>query len=680
MGLPPRLAGVTLLALGNGASDLSSSIAAVRTGETRLALGALTGAGMFVGFVVGGRIVTISGGVKARGAQIRDILFQSLAVAAVFVMILGGSVGYGGVGFLLSLYAAYVLIVAIADFTKKAGVEWHEIGRDLSRVMTGGRFELLLPAGGGEGGDQLSDVSSETDLEAESLLDDQQLLQHDVHPPQATLTNTKVLLHDRDTRVAAAVEKGSSGAARNKSGTGSHSSQVELTETQQHLHSPSAAGGGGVEEEGTVKKAGPFQSPQQQQPSPLDHHRQQQQSDQSPVALFQPRINYDDMVHMSAAEYRQRALADMAQAKSFYRRRGGGREEESEEEDYGASGASTRRKSTYTAPDISILEQGEGGGGEGVQKEQQHVPPPSSSPAAAVVVLTDQAGLILPGDGGGTDKYDDGYAYIKQLPLFQHLYRVLLIVEMPLMNMLRGTIPMVEVNSYRRRWFILAMTLSPLVITFHLGAYKDVLGVLVCIIAGGVLGGIAAWSTAGLEDEEAPLGRLGTPFPIGAAVVAVYGFGVAALWIDSFASEIVGILKLFGIAAGVDSAVLGLTVLAWGNSLMDFMNNTTLAEKSAGGNSMAMTACFAGPLFNLLCGLGLGFWSALRDGGDGVVRVAVYVDPVVVVGCLFIVAGCIGLSVAAFQHSHWLSEKVGRMMVGWYGLYMVIVLLIAVFV
>ena len=57
LGLPPRFAGVTLLALGNGASDVSATISAIVNDEEngyRLSLGALSGAAMLVGGVIAG--------------------------------------------------------------------------------------------------------------------------------------------------------------------------------------------------------------------------------------------------------------------------------------------------------------------------------------------------------------------------------------------------------------------------------------------------------------------------------------------------------------------------------------------------------------------------------------------------------------------------------------------------
>ena len=55
-------------------------------GNYRLAMGALTGAGMFVGAVVAGRIITLNGGVRARGAQLRDISSQFITVLVVIII------------------------------------------------------------------------------------------------------------------------------------------------------------------------------------------------------------------------------------------------------------------------------------------------------------------------------------------------------------------------------------------------------------------------------------------------------------------------------------------------------------------------------------------------------------------------------------------------------------------
>ncbi len=48
---------------------------------------------------------------------------------------------------------------------------------------------------------------------------------------------------------------------------------------------------------------------------------------------------------------------------------------------------------------------------------------------------------------------------------------------------------------------------------------------------------------------------------------------------------------------------LGLTILALGNSLLDFFNDTDIARK--GSHVMAVTGVLAGPIFNLIMGLGL---------------------------------------------------------------------------
>lgn len=48
---------------------------------------------------------------------------------------------------------------------------------------------------------------------------------------------------------------------------------------------------------------------------------------------------------------------------------------------------------------------------------------------------------------------------------------------------------------------------------------------------------------------------------------SLLGFIVSALWINTVASEVVGVLHLLGIVLHLSNTVLGLTLLAWGNSI-----------------------------------------------------------------------------------------------------------------
>lgn len=77
-------------------------------------------------------------------------------------------------------------------------------------------------------------------------------------------------------------------------------------------------------------------------------------------------------------------------------------------------------------------------------------------------------------------------------------------------------------------------------------------------------------------------------------------------WMDMVAGEAVAVLTSLGHMWHMNMAVLGLTVLAWGNSIGDLVADVSVAR--AGSPDMAVTACFAGPLFNMLVGLGVAFF------------------------------------------------------------------------
>ena len=78
---------------------------------------------------------------------------------------------------------------------------------------------------------------------------------------------------------------------------------------------------------------------------------------------------------------------------------------------------------------------------------------------------------------------------------------------------------------------------------------------------------------------------------------------MSIIWIWFSASILIDLLELCGIITLIPSNLLGLTVLAWGNSIGDLMTVRAIAKKGYG--EMAMTGCYAGPLFNTLFGLGL---------------------------------------------------------------------------
>ncbi len=105
------------------------------------------------------------------------------------------------------------------------------------------------------------------------------------------------------------------------------------------------------------------------------------------------------------------------------------------------------------------------------------------------------------------------------------------------------------------------------------------------------------------------------------------------------------------------------------SSMGDLSANMTMARK--GLANMAMTACFAGPVFNILMGLGLGF-SGLAS-KTGISEAAVVVSPPIVTGFIFVVLNCIMiLTTGVFLCKGRIETNYGYFALGLYITYVIV--------
>ncbi|KAF9960698.1 hypothetical protein BGZ72_006268 [Mortierella alpina] len=129
--------------------------------------------------------------------------------------------------------------------------------------------------------------------------------------------------------------------------------------------------------------------------------------------------------------------------------------------------------------------------------------------------------------------------------------------------------------------------------------------------------------------------------------LAFMGFLVAMTWIFLVANEVVGILQAYGMILGVSDAILGLTVFAMGNSLGDLVANVTIAK--LGFPRMALSACFGGPLLNMLVGLGIsGVYVTLKTSED----ISLEISPTLFVSLVAVLLTMLGMFVVVPRNGY----------------------------
>ncbi|KAK9457243.1 Sodium/calcium exchanger protein-domain-containing protein [Dipodascopsis uninucleata] len=112
LGLSESLAGVTILALGNGSPDVVSTYAAMKIGSGSLAIGELIGSASFITSVVGGTMAIIRPFTVQADSFIRDVGFFTISIAFSIYCLQDGKIYTWECIGMISVYVVYVIFIA----------------------------------------------------------------------------------------------------------------------------------------------------------------------------------------------------------------------------------------------------------------------------------------------------------------------------------------------------------------------------------------------------------------------------------------------------------------------------------------------------------------------------------------------------------------------------------------
>uniref|UniRef100_A0A6B2KZB2 Sodium/calcium exchanger membrane region domain-containing protein n=1 Tax=Arcella intermedia TaxID=1963864 RepID=A0A6B2KZB2_9EUKA len=205
----------------------------------------------------------------------------------------------------------------------------------------------------------------------------------------------------------------------------------------------------------------------------------------------------------------------------------------------------------------------------------------------------------------GDDEEEEQVNFVeqfKEIMEFGKINKVFFFLKLPLFMLEHVSIYWAEEGKYFRP-FLVAQPLCCLPIAFYFldlysanVSFRDSsLGPLIFwVLPIGLALSVAVYCTT---DNKTP--------PPYEPMFLFIGLIMSMLWINTGADELVNCLGVFGDILGVPRAILGLTVLAWGNSVGDLVSNFLIAKK--GFPQMVTSAVYTSPVTHVLLGLGISF-------------------------------------------------------------------------
>ena len=262
----------------------------------------------------------------------------------------------------------------------------------------------------------------------------------------------------------------------------------------------------------------------------------------------------------------------------------------------------------------------------------------------------------------------------------------------------RATIPCGDPKRWNRFYACANAALSPLLLTHLVVSFSGLeLGrdVFTGLGSGGSLGFGGSLGSGGLEFAVgvgmASFAAAAVLWRVTAddapprwwdanGLVDAVAFLCSVAWIAAAARELTECLAAIGDVLGVTPASLSVTVLAIGNSLGDLAADVATAR--SGQPTMAVAACFSGPLFNMAVGLGGSFaiatWGraggkggppplATHRGGD---PLPLATHPTVAVGFVFLIVGLVATASLVPMRGYVVTRGHGYGLIALYATYM----------
>ncbi|CAE6535755.1 unnamed protein product [Rhizoctonia solani] len=613
LGLNENVAGVTFLAFGNGSPDLFSTFSAMRAGSGSLAIGELLGAASFIVSVVAGSMPLVRPFRVNPGSFIRDVGFFTLSVACILGILIDGEIHAWEALAMVGLYLVYVCVVV--------GGSWFEARRE--RLAN---HEALIR---GEYADAPAD---QTEPMFEPYRDDVDQTDYPSLPTpsvrsraysnptpsgQNTLSipsHTRArpslhIPHDSESRASSA-----SASPLNTSRASSHAHQLpsfsllgalEFRTVVNSLHGSSTAG--------TLSM---FDAPVSPYAAGHYHRRLSIVSSGSGASSSRRVAATAPPVMDQTDPEEQRDPWDAAFSLQLSERGG-----ESAGNGVGLAPAAEIHRAKSPVPSIHIFSPSSPkGGARTAGPRKLFVPDDARTQPRWKHVLRQVIHTLFPS--------------LVDLPLRPWLWKIVAVCSAPAIFALTLTLPVV-VNDPKSESSSGEGPVTPLLVDYdesdaedeimqaHMEAEEHVhdvhfnkwltavqcaLSPVFCVsvlfsgqkhvawytLAASLCGvSVSALTMVFANDGKNPAAQLARCF---------IGFGVAMIWIMAIADEVVQVLQTFGHIFGLSDAIIGLTIFAIGNSLADFVANFTVA---AFAPVMGVSACFGGPMLNMLLGIGL---------------------------------------------------------------------------